>query len=252
MTRAAFQPVLQSEGAEVTVALDFEQAVQELARCPFDILLVDMEHSGFDLLRYSRQRAPSPKVILMTEQARVETAVLALREGAADYLIQPIDAHLLRQSVARVRQELRAAQRQREILASLEAGLRQLMEIVPAPASVEAEEASSGTSMQFRVGPILLDMDRHVLEVNQQPIDATPTEIEIFYHLCRHPGRVLSPQELMRMLRGYLLKPAEAAEMVRPHISNLRRRLLAASAEADVIATIRSVGYRLKIWPEAG
>jgi two-component system response regulator RegX3 len=93
----------------------------------------------------------------------------------------------------------------------------------------------------------MLDLDRFVLEVDGQPVEATSTELEILRYLCRNPDRVIAPQELVKAIRGYTAEPTEATEIIRPHISNLRRKLLAASpGGGDVIVTVRGAGYMLK------
>ncbi len=56
---------------------------------------------------------------------------------------------------------------------------------------------------------------------------------------------------MLREVRGLAVEPADAAELIRPHISSLRRKLLAFSPDADVIETVRSAGYRLKTLPGA-
>jgi DNA-binding response OmpR family regulator len=65
--------------------------------------------------------------------------------------------------------------------------------------------------------------------------------------LCRNPDRVLTPQELVQAIRGYSVETWEAKDVIRPHISNLRRKLTSAAPEADIIGTVRSVGYILRV-----
>jgi DNA-binding response OmpR family regulator len=51
---------------------------------------------------------------------------------------------------------------------------------------------------------------------------------------------------MVQSIRGYRVDAREAPEIIRPHISNLRRKLSAALAEADVVQTVRGVGYILR------
>ncbi|MEM6283530.1 MAG: helix-turn-helix domain-containing protein, partial [Chloroflexota bacterium] len=63
--------------------------------------------------------------------------------------------------------------------------------------------------------------------------------------LAAHQGRVVSCHELVREVRGYTVGEAEAREVIRPHVSNLRRKLKKAGLEQDLIVNVRGIGYRL-------
>ena len=85
--------VVKREGFAVTSAGTLKQARQELAANPPDIVLVDLylpDGSAFELLD-GFDAASAPEVVLITGNASVETAVEALRRGAADYLTKPVD-----------------------------------------------------------------------------------------------------------------------------------------------------------------
>jgi DNA-binding NtrC family response regulator len=85
--------VVKREGFAVTGAGTLKQAREEIAVNPPDIVLVDLQlpdGSGLDLLEDFAGTA-SPEVVLITGNASVETAVEALRRGAADYLTKPVD-----------------------------------------------------------------------------------------------------------------------------------------------------------------
>jgi len=85
------------EGFAVTCASTLERAREAIAATTPDVLLVDLhlpDGSGLDLLE--GLGAAPPEVVLITGQASVETAVDALRRGAADYLTKPVDVARLR------------------------------------------------------------------------------------------------------------------------------------------------------------
>jgi DNA-binding NtrC family response regulator len=85
--------VVKREGFAVTGAGTLKQAREEIEVNPPDIVLVDLQlpdGSGLDLLEDFAGTA-SPEVVLITGNASVETAVEALRRGAADYLTKPVD-----------------------------------------------------------------------------------------------------------------------------------------------------------------
>lgn len=201
-----------------------------------------------------RDRQLDCEVVLLTGLPAVDSAIQALRGGAVDYLTKPVTREALLGTVARVHERLTQARQRQQALALLEAGLKHFTGQASPRASAphDSQPAISAEGKQYRVGPVVVDLDRFVVEVAGRPIDATPSELEILHYLCRNAGRAVTPVDLVQAMRGYRAKPEEAQEIIRPHISNLRRKLAAASPEADVIATVRGVGYILKMPSAAG
>ncbi|HEU5103308.1 MAG TPA: response regulator [Roseiflexaceae bacterium] len=80
-------------GYRARVAQDTSAALAELDREPADIILTDLmlpDQPGYDLMRWSQQRQPSPPVLVMTAYASLESAIEALKQGAYDFLLKPI------------------------------------------------------------------------------------------------------------------------------------------------------------------
>jgi len=89
---------LRNEKYDVHTAEDSEEAMQFLKNYQFDVVISDIllpKASGVDLLRKIQEITPEVKVILMTGQPTVETAVQAVRKGAFDYLSKPISREML-------------------------------------------------------------------------------------------------------------------------------------------------------------
>jgi two-component system, NtrC family, response regulator AlgB len=83
---------LESRGHSVVTADDFRHALDETVRSKFDLAFVDLRlgtRSGLDLLQSFTSLAPSMKVVVMTAFASIETAVEAMKRGAADYIAKP-------------------------------------------------------------------------------------------------------------------------------------------------------------------
>ena len=95
------------------------------------------------------------------------------------------------------------------------------------------------------LGPLTIYPGRYQISVDDHPIDLTPTEFDLLLYLAAHRGRVVSCHELVREVRGYAVDEAEAREVIRPHVSNLRRKLKQAGQDADLIVNVRGIGYRL-------
>lgn len=92
--RESLSAVLQSEGYLCAIAENGETAIEKLERSNFDIIITDIvmpNLDGMKLLDKALQISPNTLVVLMTAYASIETAVSALRKGAADYLLKPIE-----------------------------------------------------------------------------------------------------------------------------------------------------------------
>lgn len=92
--RYLLENVLSHQGYQVSVAQDGNQALEELQRSSFDLILTDLKMPGMDgleLLRRARSLFPETEVVVLTGHATVETAVQAMKEGAHTYLTKPFN-----------------------------------------------------------------------------------------------------------------------------------------------------------------
>jgi len=92
---AAFlQGYLAQEGYQVQVAYDGETAVRLFAAQPFDLVLTDLQMprlNGLGVLHRVKERSPNTPVLILTGHASLETALDAMRHGAFDYLLKPVE-----------------------------------------------------------------------------------------------------------------------------------------------------------------
>jgi DNA-binding NtrC family response regulator len=92
--RESLSFILRKEAYNVEEAANGKEALSKHESNPFDIIITDIEMpemKGVELLRQIRQRTPQALVVIVTAFGSVETAVQALREGAADYILKPIN-----------------------------------------------------------------------------------------------------------------------------------------------------------------
>jgi NtrC-family two-component system response regulator AlgB len=90
--REALSSWLEMEGHHVVTAGSFEDALQETRSCSFDIAFVDLKlgaKDGLDLIPSLLASLPWLKIIVITGYASIESAVEAIRRGAADYIPKP-------------------------------------------------------------------------------------------------------------------------------------------------------------------
>jgi two-component system alkaline phosphatase synthesis response regulator PhoP len=252
--RYSVSKTLQRVGYNVSVAASGEEALEMMGTQHFDVVLTDIRMpgiSGVELLAEIKEQSPDAIVILMTGYASLGTAVESLRLGAHDYLVKPSSSQDIRQSVQRGLERSHALRRRRELLQNIQSSVQELTGQSPEEQMAEAggkrrippkPNTDLGT---MTLGPLTIYPGRYQIAVGDQPIDLTPTEFDLLLYLAAHRGRVVPCHELVREVRGYVVEEREAREVIRPHISNLRRKLKAAGQSPDLIVNVRGIGYRL-------
>ncbi len=92
-TRTLFGRFLENHGYTVTTTADGDEAIGLLDSYAFDLVVTDMQlgsaTSGLEVLRAARNQERAPAVIVITGDHALETAIVALRNGAHDYLLKP-------------------------------------------------------------------------------------------------------------------------------------------------------------------
>jgi two-component system, OmpR family, alkaline phosphatase synthesis response regulator PhoP len=260
--RYSVSKTLQRVGYQVAEASSGEEALEMMRSQPYDVVLTDIKMpglTGVELLRQIKETAPDSIVILMTGYASLGTAVEALRLGAHDYLIKPSSSQDIKSSVSRGVERARNLRRRRALLETLRTNVFELSraDAENAKNAIDNTPLEDGATMggdmaaeqpvsnSMKLGPLTVFPGRYQISVNDKPIDLTPTEFDLLLYLAAHRGRVVPCHELVREVRGYAVDEAEAREVIRPHVSNLRRKLKQAGQDEDLIVNVRGIGYRL-------
>ncbi|KPK79270.1 MAG: hypothetical protein AMS25_13235 [Gemmatimonas sp. SM23_52] len=130
--RESLSEALSDDVTEVRTAEDAERALSLVDERLPDIVISDVRMPGLDglaLLKLLRERAPSVDVILMTAYDDMPTVVTAMREGAIDFLVKPLDLHDLRRVIGKVFEDRRTRERARRAVEE-EASAYRLDELV--------------------------------------------------------------------------------------------------------------------------
>lgn len=208
-TAGAVVDGLTVRGYEVVHAEDAEQVRALAAERRFDAAILDLmvpKGGGYRALEALRERAPGLPVLILTARDRVEDRVEGFERGADDYLVKPF---------AFV-----------ELAARLAALLRRPQ------ARVES----------LRVADLEVDpLHRRVLHRGAS-VNLTPKEFDLLWCMARQPGEILTRKELLEAVWGYHFDPG--TNVVDVHVTRLRRKLEASGA-ADLIRTVRGIGYAL-------
>ncbi len=261
--RYSVSKTLQRVGYQVTEAASGEEALDIMMRQSFDLVLTDIRMpqglDGVELVRRIKDIDAETIVVLMTAYPSLSTAVEALRLGAHDYLIKPSSSQDIRQCVSRGVERARNLRRRRALLDAIRSNVSALRRSDAEPAgtpnysaerlddklSMVENGAESTLSSVMQLGPLTIYPGRYQISINDRSINLTPTEFDLLLYLAAHRGRVVSCHELVREVRGYAVDEAEAREVIRPHVSNLRRKLKQSGQDEDLIVNVRGIGYRL-------
>ena len=198
---------LRANGFGTDIAADGETALRLARSGRFDLLILDIGlplMDGFEVLRRLRAaRTPLP-VVILTARDRVQDTVAGLEGGADDYITKPFRFEEL---LARVRVRLRG------------------------------DHAAEPTVL--RAGSLALDLRTRQAIVDGAAVDLTAREFAIAEVFFRHPGQVLSREQLLSHVWGYDFDPG--SNIVDVYVGYLRRKL-----GKDRIESVRGMGYRLE------
>jgi len=253
--RYSISKTLQRVGYQVHTAASGEEALEMMQRQDYDVVLTDIRMpglTGVELLARVKEQAPDAVVILLTGYASLETAIESLRLGAHDYLVKPSSSQDIRNSVSQGLERARNLRHRRVLLRTIRENVEELTgeRVDETPAEAAAKQPPAGTPVvtpvtTMTIGPLTIYPGRYQISVGDQPIDLTPTEFDLLLYLAAHRGRVVPCSELVREVRGYTLEEHEAREVIRPHVSNLRRKLKSSGQNPNIIVNVRGIGYRL-------
>ena len=140
--RRLFEQRLTDAGYEVTVAADGVEAARALAASHYDVVITDLvmpgDIGGLELLQIAKGKDVLTEVILITAHSSIDTAVQAMKKGAADYLEKPVnfDELFLRlEKIAEMRQIIRNADDLRTAMEVTEASASQVIQDLEITAS---------------------------------------------------------------------------------------------------------------------
>ncbi|WP_072392232.1 response regulator [Hyphomicrobium sp. CS1GBMeth3] len=218
--RALLRAGLEAEGFSVVEAGSGAEADALLASRPVSLLTLDLKLGGEDglsLARDLRAKRNTP-IIMITGKSDPIDRVVGLELGADDYIAKPF---LMREVVARIRAVLRRYQ-----------GIE--------PSAAQGEPAPTGNRYTFDGWTIDLTR-REVRDPGGKACELTTAEFNLLAILVQRPGRVLSRDELMDLLKGHEWTPMDRS--IDGLVARLRRKIEPESERPQLVKTVRGVGY---------
>lgn len=207
--------LLAKEGFDVEIAATGPAAVEAFDKHGADLILLDLMLpglSGTEVCRQIRTKSAVPIIMLTAKDSEIDK-VVGLELGADDYVTKPYSS---RELIARIRAVLRRG----ELLdTTVEVGV-------------------------LTVGPVRLDIDRHIITVNGLPISLPLKEFELLEFLMRNSGRVLTRMQLIDRVWGS--DYVGDTKTLDVHIKRLRAKIEKDPANPELIHTVRGMGYKME------
>jgi two-component system response regulator RegX3 len=206
--------LLEREGYEVEVAADGPSAVTAFDQRGADLVLLDLMLPGLpgtEVCREIRTRSTVPIIMLTAKDSEIDI-VVGLELGADDYITKPYST--------------------RELLARIRAVLRRRNEVE------DFDEAI------LEGGRVRMDVDRHTVEVDGEPVPMPLKEFELLELLMRNPGRVLTRGQLIDRVWGSdYFGDTKTLDV---HIKRIRSKIELQPSEPVQLVTVRGLGYRFE------
>lgn len=204
---------LKAKGFQVEVVNDPNGSIGVARTFLPDLVILDVMMPDLNGIQICRMLRADPKlkkvpVIFLTAKAEENDRVQGLETGADDYICKPFST--------------------KELILRVQTILRRLSDAAP-------EEPK-----RLQVGEIVIDTERHEVQLHGQPIELTATEFNLLKLLMERRGRVQTREHLLLNVWNY--ETEIETRTVDTHVRRLREKL---GDQADWIETIRGVGYRM-------
>lgn len=200
---------LRAAGHTPTVVGTAREAIDLALTGDYDLMVLDLglpDGDGMDVAAAVRAQGSAMAIIILTARDSVTDTVAGLEGGADDYMAKPFRFEEL---LARVRLRLRAA----------------------------ADDGDAASATSLRHGDIELDLRSRRARVGEREVELSAREFALAETFLRHPGQVLSREQLLSRVWGYDFDPG--SNVVDVYVRYLRRKL-----GADSVTTVRGMGYR--------
>jgi DNA-binding response OmpR family regulator len=206
----ALEDDLKKEGYEVEIVRDGDSACSRALEAAFDLILLDImlpRKDGFDVCRDLRRARVRTPILMLTAKTQEAEKIMGLELGADDYVTKPYSP--------------------RELRARIKALLRRAADDLP---------------QVYRFGDVEVDFARYEVRRGGRLIEVTPTEFKLLAAFVRHPGRVLTRDQLLDQVWGHGVFVTD--RVVDNQITNLRKKIEPKPSQPRYVINVRGVGYR--------
>jgi DNA-binding response OmpR family regulator len=211
---------LKREGYQVISAYDGHEALSMAKQHSPDLVILDVllpGMDGFEICSELRKMSTVPILFVSCKDEDIDK-VLGLRLGGDDFITKPFSPI--------------------ELIARVKAHMRR---------SYQFQKRETERDQILRYENLVINPVTHQVLVNDKPVELSPKEFKLLYHLAKNPNRVYKNEQLFSILWDEDHMGDTHTVMV--HIYNLRKKLEENPAKPKFIQTIRGVGYKFNANP---
>lgn len=205
---------LVKEGYKTAICNNGQDALNEIAKQRYDIMLLDIMMPGMDGLETLAQvrKTYNIPVILLSARGEPMDKINGLDLGADDYVTKPFEPQEL---ISRIKALLRRSQ----------------------PSTVSQQKPD------ITIGNLFISLTNYIVKTDDNKIEMPPKEIELLYYLASNPMRVFTREQLLTQVWGSGYKGD--TRTVDVHVKRIREKL--GSGSSWRLDTVWGVGYKFEI-----
>ncbi len=251
--RLSLSLILQKEGYRVETAANAQDALNSLHLHHYNLMFLDLNMpgmSGIDLLLETHKQFPEMPVLILTAHAALESAIQAVRLGARDYLIKPVEPVSIITRVEEILAESEQPARKKEIVGQIQLLLAELQKMEgeeATPTHTLAALQSTNPTRFLKKGIFELDLHARHAALNGKYIPVFGIYFDYLATLLRHAPKTVDYKSLVKESQGYDVAVAEARDLARWRIHELRKIIETDPERPQYIVTVRGTGYRLTV-----
>lgn len=202
--------LLKLEQYHVDVAENFNEGQKALDKAYYHLIILDWnlpDGSGFELLKEARELLIESQVLMLSANSDITYRVKALDSGADDYLCKP---YAIVELLARVKSLLR--------------------------------RSSQNKNTVLNIGNISLNKEIKKVSVDNEEINLTFAEYNIFEVMASNPNKTFTKFELLNLSNNEYASSV-MSNIIEVHIKNIRKKL----SSKEIIKTVRNIGYKINL-----
>jgi two-component system, OmpR family, response regulator ResD len=212
---------LTKQGLNVKEASNGKEALELTHHDSFDIILLDVmmpDMDGWEVCKRIREKHMTP-ILMLTARTETKDKVQGLGLGADDYVTKPFDPD--------------------ELIARVHALLRRSAHL----------QSQSVSEIKLEAPGMILYPEGRQVHVDNQPVDLTQKEFDLFVLLAKNPQRAFTREIMVETIWGH--DYVGETRVVDTHIKNIREKMQRAGLTYNPIQTVWGIGYKFHIQGEA-
>ncbi len=246
--RLTLTAILEKDGYRVVAVASAREALEAVQSSEFALIFLDLKMpdvDGLSVLPEIHRLCPDLPVLILTAHATLDSAIKAVRLSASDFLLKPLDPPLILERVHAVLAEREPPRRRKEIMGQIQGLLGELAGIERVPGQGPEDAPAPDQVHSLKRGPFFFDLEARYVTLEDRLLPLSPGDFDYLLALARHSPKPVPVDRLVSQVQGFEVSRAEAQEIARWRIHELRQVLEPEPDAPRYILTVRGIGYRL-------